>query len=632
MNAFRISRQLKWYWARLNVMSPREVLHRAADAARLLRLVSVHFLYRWGLSGVAKDAEANWDFPSPAFSAIQLQDRVRYLRGELPMPHCNWKWRDENTVWIEARDTRKCWPQKFFALVDFRPGNATGDARTVWEASRLQQLVVLAQIADSPMNQQEASRALEMLKTQLLHWIAHNPPYKGIHYVSSMECGLRVIAVAISLAVARNRHKVDPRVLSVAHEMIHYHAILIENRLSLFSSYGNHTIAEAVGLYFAAEILGGVQSTARRARSLSIIRSGLDRLVLSDGGGGEQSIGYLLSVLDLLIVLRNLLEHRRAPCPNEISESIRKGCQFVRALGDCVDAMPHIGDCDSGFSISRYHAGIWKEPHVSSEINTFPISGYTTYQSLNSTGIRWVFDHGGLGLSPSYGHGHADALNFLLAVDGGPMLVDSGTYVYGGPGMSWRSHFRGTASHNTVTVNGLDQSVQQGSFLWESPFSAKLVYTELENSWGLVLLGSHDAYRQLKITHYRGIYWDTEAQRGFVWDFLTGHDQTVEFALNWHVGGDGMRVACGQFSWLTRKKREFSMRVRHLGDSGPECGIKKDRAWASSLYGHKRRIDLITTTISSNKPVEVLTEIKTSGDYVGSVILENVLREFRSRV
>jgi Heparinase II/III-like protein len=63
-----------------------------------------------------------------------------------------------------------------------------------------------------------------------------------------------------------------------------------------------------------------------------------------------------------------------------------------------------------------------------------------------------IFDCGPLG---DGGHGHYDALS-VEAWDGDtPLVLDPGRFTYAEPERRW---FRGTAAHNTVTVDGLDQT------------------------------------------------------------------------------------------------------------------------------------------------------------------------------
>ena len=56
------------------------------------------------------------------------------------------------------------------------------------------------------------------------------------------------------------------------------------------------------------------------------------------------------------------------------------------------------------------------------------------------------------------GHGHYDALSVEAWADARPLVVDPGRYTYAEGDPNWRHWFRGTAAHNTVTVDGADQT------------------------------------------------------------------------------------------------------------------------------------------------------------------------------
>jgi hypothetical protein len=67
-------------------------------------------------------------------------------------------------------------------------------------------------------------------------------------------------------------------------------------------------------------------------------------------------------------------------------------------------------------------------------------------------------------LGPDYlpGHAHADMLGVLLDVGGRPVFTDTGVPCYA-EGAA-RAYCRGTAAHNTVTLDGLDQAEMWKSF------------------------------------------------------------------------------------------------------------------------------------------------------------------------
>ncbi len=97
----------------------------------------------------------------------------------------------------------------------------------------------------------------------------------------------------------------------------------------------------------------------------------------------------------------------------------------------------------------------------------FPEGGYFVLGCEFDTPseIRVVADAGPLGYRSIAAHGHADALSFTLSAGGREFLIDPGTYAYHTQ-ERWRQYFRGTAAHNTLRIDGLDQSVSGGNFMW----------------------------------------------------------------------------------------------------------------------------------------------------------------------
>ncbi|MEZ5419014.1 MAG: alginate lyase family protein [Vicinamibacterales bacterium] len=97
---------------------------------------------------------------------------------------------------------------------------------------------------------------------------------------------------------------------------------------------------------------------------------------------------------------------------------------------------------------------------------SFPDGGYYTQRGGWGTHGRpadepfLVFDCGALG---DGGHGHYDALSVEVAAAGGPLLIDPGRFTYAEGSPNWRHWFKGTAAHNTVTVDGLDQTRTGGA-------------------------------------------------------------------------------------------------------------------------------------------------------------------------
>lgn len=89
-------------------------------------------------------------------------------------------------------------------------------------------------------------------------------------------------------------------------------------------------------------------------------------------------------------------------------------------------------------------------------------SGFFIFENTNN-GHRWklIVDAGQPGPKYIPGHAHCDAMSYELYYDGKPVVVNCGTYAYQ---CDERAFFRSTAAHNTVMVEGTEQSQCWGTF------------------------------------------------------------------------------------------------------------------------------------------------------------------------
>jgi hypothetical protein len=85
------------------------------------------------------------------------------------------------------------------------------------------------------------------------------------------------------------------------------------------------------------------------------------------------------------------------------------------------------------------------------------------------------------------------------SLDGKPLLIDAGTYAYH-EDPAWRDHFRSTPAHNTLTLDGRNQSEIQGAFLWGRKARSRFVAHDLREGW---VEGETEAY--LPDTIYRRV-------------------------------------------------------------------------------------------------------------------------------
>jgi hypothetical protein len=235
----------------------------------------------------------------------------------------------------------------------------------------------------------------------------------------------------------------------------------------------------------------------------------------------------------------------------------------------------------------------------------FPEGGYyilgCEFETKNE--IRLVADAGPLGYQSIAGHGHADALAFTLSVSGLEFLVDSGTYAYHTQAR-WRQYFRGTAAHNTVRVDGLDQSQPGGNFMWLRKANAGCSLWRCSAAED-VFEGWHDGYTRLSdpVRHCRRITFDKRALRIVIEDTLQmagEHDIELFFHFS-----ETCRVAPAAHGYaVTRLDRTLALRLPqaegaderiYLGSIAPISGWVSRRfddkvpaptlAWSARLRG-----------------------------------------------
>ncbi|WP_171899466.1 alginate lyase family protein [Candidatus Marithrix sp. Canyon 246] len=529
-------KKLAWYIKRFSVMSPHDVLHRVGEQFTLKKLY-LNYLFN----------KRSYSYSIESFAFCSS------AKSRLPILKWNF---NADVLELSGSNTDR-WPRKFFNSIPYRDGNPYGDIRVAWESARLQHLI-----------------ENQSCEKQFLSWVKDNPPLLGIHYISVMECGLRILSVCYALDKMRDKLESPTETWNALLQLVESHATLIEKRLSLYSSAGNHTIAECVGLIYAAVLFPEFKAAKRwKKKGLSILEQEAARQILPDGGGLEQSFWYLLFITDLCGLTIKLLEHYDEVVPISINSAYIRATKFLNSFANSPKELPSIGDTDNGYALSPYLDISWNHNSSNTVCKTFDNSGYTLIQGKT---FKLIFDHGSLGMSPSYGHGHADALSIILQVDGENILVDPGTYSYTG---NWRHYFRSTKAHNTINIDNQDQASQETAFMWSKPFQCQLVHND-----GKFLLAKHNGYQYISnIIHWRGIIY-YPIGIFIIWDHITG-EGSHNIELNWHC----------------RLPIDLSIESSQ--------SIQNIKTWQSNYYGHKQPINTIRASTTNQLPQTLITRI-----------------------
>jgi len=478
------------------------------------------------------------------------------------------------------------WPRRPFRQLDYRPGNSTGDVRVVWELNRLQHLFALAVLAD-----QDPSRrggAIAVIERQLAGWEAANPTGIGVNFISAMEEALRLVALFHTYDLVREWVSDSTR-LCVGRIALS-HSRHVASRLSLYSSAGNHTIAEAVGLLYAGILLRECPLAAQwRATARRLLGTEAERQIDADGGGVEQATWYLLFIVDLLGLAQALLRHSSEPPEPLLDAALERGRTFLHIMGSGPDDLPRIGDGDDGYALAAGLRISWTGGPDSPKTCSLRAAGLSVVRQ--GADDRLLFLHKPLGMAPNFAHGHADCLSVLFRWQGREVFTDPGTYQYGGD-PEYRQHFRSTAAHNTVVIGLTDQAEQVAPFMWRHPYQSRLVVSRFETdcSW---LLATHDGYKSLGSAHWRGVVY----RRGHflaIWDCVTGASQP-NVAIHWNLGSPITRqdLREGYLEIGNASGPAIQLEVSGGTMSVLRGSVKPLRGWRSPSYGSVEPSDLL---------------------------------------
>ena len=528
----------------------------------------------------------------------------------------------------------------------WKPGVAPG-VKYIWELNRHQHFVTLAQAFLISGNEAYGDE----LAAQWLDWLDANPPQTGINWSSALEMGLRLVSWTWALVIARQARAwnadIDERVL----ESFRAQACHIDRHLSLYSSANNHLLGELLGLIYAGSCFPEFPEAASwRDKGFTGLFRELLRQIHPDGVIQEQSSGYLRYLFEITLLAKGAAEQWGVAPPEAVLQRLEKMAEFVAAILDERGQIAPIGDGDDGQAILLdprcekpyadllgYAALLFNRSDFKQQsagwspalfwifgadgeekfnrmaafvpqrvLQIFPQGGYAIVRS-EACGVQQLalFDAGPLGLDAMAAHGHADALNFLLTVAGQPVLIDSGTYTYRGP-RQWRNYFRGTSAHNTVVIDGRDQSEILGPFQWGRHARAVLHTAEADGSQ-VVLAGSHTGYRP--IVHQRRILHNGR-ERWEINDALMG-EGAHRIQLFWHFAPCELQQTGAEAFYARFAFFQVDLRIRASRPCDFEIvtGRKKPiQGWFSPHFAVKKANPVLCINIQDVVPVQITTE------------------------
>jgi hypothetical protein len=619
-----------WYLRRLSRMGPQEVAGRVGDTLRRRRwratppdcpnVTGARFtavLPAGTIAAVPPDAAKRL----VAEADLLMDGHAEFfgvVRDDLADP--DW--------WFDPKTGRRA-PEGYAFDVPYRSEDAVGDIKQIWEPSRHQYLTRLAAAYAITGDERYAERVAEHLRS----WWEANPPLRGVHWLSGIELGIRLLSwvwvrrLLDGWPGAAGLFEDNP----VARNQIWHHQRWLAAFPSRGSSANNHVIAEDAGQLAAACAFDWFPESARwRAGALRSLERQLRANTYLSGLNRELATEYHGLVLELGLAALAEADAAGVPVPPTVRPVLLRMTDALAAVVDNRLRPPRQGDADDGHGLIVDGAGTdrwasllatgdavfgrldwWpmvtgtdvRTPLLASLIRPYPAKGAPAvsrparrpdrFADAGLTILRgpreiWVrCDGGPHGFLSIAAHAHADALSLEVRHDGVDVLADPGTYCYHGQ-PEWRRYFRSTLGHNTLELDGADQSVSGGPFLWTRQARSRVLVSETSGEGVARWCAEHDGYAPS--VHRRRVELIAASRELRVVDEVRGPRRAVRLAfhlgpaiaadlvghraeLTWTRDGEDRSAVLdlpGQLTWSA-----------HRGESDPPLG------WYSAGFGRK---------------------------------------------
>ena len=523
-------------------------------------------------------------------------------------------------------------PDRYAFRINQRSEGHVGNVKQVWEISRLQHLTLLATAWLLTRDDAYARRVSDQLRS----WYRENPFLSGVHWTSGIEVGIRLISLVWIRRLLDDWPGVDGLFDNdeLAAQQIRWHQQYLDGFQSRGSSANNHVIAEAAGQLVASCAFPWFgESEQWRRKSARLLERELLRNTFPSGIGRELASDYQSFVAELGLLAAVEADVAGHPLSAAAWQRLCAMTDSAAALVDKRIRAPRQGDGDDGRAVlldapvagggwpsllalgdALFGRLAWWPPVTAAAASTLigglagaargipgrPAQRPSRFADAGVTLLRtdgaqapeiWCrLDGGPHGFLSIAAHAHADAMSLEVRYGGVDVLADPGTYCYHGE-PAWRSYFRSTIAHNTVELNGRNQSGDGGPFLWlrhANGHEIDVVDTGESAEW----TADHDGYLSLRppARHRRSVRLDRAARSITISDEIDGGDYDVRIAF--HLGPEVEAELDGShavLSWPTgatpgEARLALPPQLRwslHRGETDPILG------WYSPGLGHR---------------------------------------------
>jgi len=431
--------------------------------------------------------------------------------------------------WQRDFKSGRRWPDVHISRVPIVLGGGS-DIKVPWELARCQHLPLLC----AAYRVSGDIRFLDELGAQLSSFIAANPVEYGAPWSCTMDVAIRaanwLAALCMAMPAAAAAPWLEPALASLL-----LHCRFIRGHLEWGPVRGNHYLSDVVGLLVAcAPFVASSEGRAWSRWATDQLEREMTHQVRADGCDHEASIPYHRLVCELFVCGAQAAD---ALCPGILSDGfrdrLRRMLAFVSDYTRADGLAPQIGDADDGrfLPLGDYGADPRDHRHLYAQAGRSWRAGRT--HAAYRHGGWYVMRHGELwcivrcgdvGLEGVGAHAHNDQLSFELAIDGQPLILDPGSYLYTADARA-RNEFRSTLAHSTLSVGGAEQNRLRSDYLFSLPEEtrARCLRFELDGPCA-VFEGEHEGFHALSrpVRHRRELRFDGRSATVHITDTVLG--------------------------------------------------------------------------------------------------------------
>jgi hypothetical protein len=528
--------------------------------------------------------------------------------------------------------------------IEYMNGIDGADVKYLWELNRHQPLVRIAQGYFLTRRPELAEQVVSLLD----EWVQENPPGRGINWTSSLEIGFRAIAWCWIWSLTADSPAWTDERLSRFLVALWHHARHIERYDSTHHSPNTHLTGELLALLYVGQTFPELSRAARwRRRGHAVLRSELDRQVLSDGMHFERSIGYHRYTAEFYLHYTLLARAAGEPVSPQVADRVRQmvAVSWLTRLPD--GSWPVIGDEDSGstllvgtgdaqahttilavgaalFGESAWLNGVdasgrsgawwlldgelWKslgaaEPGPGPASGVLREAGYYVGRESESAQSWYCLVDAGPHGGDRTGHAHTDLGHVEIAHGPVRIVADAGCASYT-TSPAARNWCRSEAAHACVVIDDAPLAVPRGAFSWQRVPGDPTVQTGTDDAVWWCELSYRRPGASAPVTHHRQV----ALVRGvgvLVADWIEA-DSPVSFAVHWPLAVD-VAVLEG------RRAQADGFMAQWTVTRGEEMGAALDRVRTSPGYGRERNTVLIRVPVRCDGMASVVTAFTEGG-------------------